>query len=608
MASGEVIALLDLDTELLLFVIEASGATGQAVCQGVCKLLALLVEEVEKTTPFFASASIEGNVDLATTAMDYMESELVAMPTMGMLLSTSRKLCAEHQLRSLVTRLPKSLELVGAVCSEIVETKDGTVRSWEGDGATPGGATLALGRFPEAEVRSFLLTEMPSQLGAVEFNGAAEPGWKVFVLYPCGRGTRFVEQLIEKLQRAHPDAAIIGGIVTGEQIFRMSGGGVEVSAHGVAGLMFRGNVPLTALVTRGCAPLSSPYTIASAQPPEVVDRMLGRNGHAPCADWAAARQAAEAARQPVEAAQQAAAADPARSQAEEAGAAAPEEGEFYELLTELRDQAGATTRALPCLLSAMDAGGAGGALLLGLSADPESHGYELLSPSSEMVPSSAQRLQGLYLPRPAPGKHWDPAHGGVGGSVRFFALSPEQCRLDVPAKLEAVAEQARVAGQRLLGACMFTCAGRGAGFFGEPAYDAASFARIFPHAKMLGFYAGGEIGPKALAAAPASRATQVGRAAMQGFTAVFGLFMVPQRTERGAPLAHADAAAVGAAYAAARAARTPPPPPAGRLSAAQLRQLPAKELRKMMASLSLEFVSGMDKDEIIRAIAEAQES
>ena len=95
---------------------------------------------------------------------------------------------------------------------------------------------------------------------------------------------------------------------------------------------------------------------------------------------------------------------------------------------------------------------------------------------------------------------------------------------------------------------------------------------------------------------------------MQGFTAVFGLFMVPQRTERAAPLAHADAAAVGAAYTAARAARTPPPPPAGTLSEAQLRQLPAKELRKMMASLSLEFVSGMDKDEIIRAIAEAQES
>ena len=52
---------------------------------------------------------------------------------------------------------------------------------------------------------------------------------------------------------------------------------------------------------------------------------------------------------------------------------------------------------------------------------------------------------------------------------------------------------------------------------------------------------------------------------MQGFTAVFGLFMVPQRTEvseRAAPLAHADAAAVGAAYVwrRARSAHAPAAP------------------------------------------------
>ena len=65
----EATLLLDLDDDLLLFVVEASGARGQGVWKGVCKLLALLVEEVEKTTPFFASASIEGDEDFATTAM-----------------------------------------------------------------------------------------------------------------------------------------------------------------------------------------------------------------------------------------------------------------------------------------------------------------------------------------------------------------------------------------------------------------------------------------------------------------------------------------------------------------------------------------------------------
>ena len=126
------------------------------------------------------------------------------------------------------------------------------------------------------------------------------------------------------------------------------------------------------------------------------------------------------------------------------------------------------------------------------------------------------------------------------------------------------------------GAGTFAAAIAAPHFFGSAAYDASIFAKVFPSAKLLGFYAGGEIGPKALAAAPASRATQVGHAAMQGFTAVFGLFMVPQRTRRVAA-AHAD---VAAAYAALRAARAPPPPAAGVLDEQKLRELSAKEVRR----------------------------
>ena len=41
------IALLDLDPDLLLLVVEACGAQGQAVCKAACKLLALLVSSAE---------------------------------------------------------------------------------------------------------------------------------------------------------------------------------------------------------------------------------------------------------------------------------------------------------------------------------------------------------------------------------------------------------------------------------------------------------------------------------------------------------------------------------------------------------------------------------
>lgn len=199
------IALLDLDPDLLLLVVEACGAQGQAVCKAACKLLALLVEEVEKTTPFFTTAAVDrmDSGDPAATVMGRIDADLLAAPTMGMLLSTSRRLASEAALRSLAKRLPKPVELAGAVCAEVVDTKGGEVRSIDDAESF----TLALGRFPEAEVRSFLLTEMPAQLSDAATNGAAEEGWKVFVLYPCGRGTRFAEALVDTLQRAHPDGA-----------------------------------------------------------------------------------------------------------------------------------------------------------------------------------------------------------------------------------------------------------------------------------------------------------------------------------------------------------------------------------------------------------------
>jgi hypothetical protein len=55
--------------------------------------------------------------------------------------------------------------------------------------------------------------------------------------------------------------------------------------------------------------------------------------------------------------------------------------------------------------------------------------------------------------------------------------------------------------------------------------DATRFAKAFPNVPCLGFYAEGEIGPEALAGLES--AFQTGKAALQGFTAVFALFIVP---------------------------------------------------------------------------------
>ena len=51
----------------------------------------------------------------------------------------------------------------------------------------------------------------------------------------------------------------------------------------------------------------------------------------------------------------------------------------------------------------------------------------------------------------------------------------------------------------MVGAVMFTCGGRTHRFFGESAFDATTFTKVFEGVPLIGMYAGGEIGPPLLA-------------------------------------------------------------------------------------------------------------
>lgn len=57
-------------------------------------------------------------------------------------------------------------------------------------------------------------------------------------------------RLLESLQLAHADAAIIGGIASGGGAVLASRHHVERVSNGVVGLIFRGNVPLRSLICR----------------------------------------------------------------------------------------------------------------------------------------------------------------------------------------------------------------------------------------------------------------------------------------------------------------------------------------------------------------------
>jgi len=117
--------------------------------------------------------------------------------------------------------------------------------------------------------------------------------------------------------------------------------------------------------------------------------------------------------------------------------------------------------------------------------------------------------------------------------VRFFQLNTDACKCDLQKLLGYVRTQCEQSEEQVLGSVMFTCGGRGAHFFdGEDCADAKCFQKTFPSVPLVGFWAGGEIGPKALAEATPSEVTRVGNAAFQGFTAVFGIFRVPKPTQK----------------------------------------------------------------------------
>ena len=113
-----------------------------------------------------------------------------------------------------------------------------------------------------------------------------------------------------------------------------------------------------------------------------------------------------------------------------------------------------------------------------------------------------------------------------GAEIDLFDLDGDSCLLDMEATVSKLKEQTM--GETILGAVMFSCSGRGPGrgyLIRENMADASRFASKFPDVPCLGYYAGGEIGPLALAGK--QNVFQTGQATLQGFTAVFALFVVP---------------------------------------------------------------------------------
>lgn len=113
-----------------------------------------------------------------------------------------------------------------------------------------------------------------------------------------------------------------------------------------------------------------------------------------------------------------------------------------------------------------------------------------------------------------------------GASIDLFALDAQACLDHMDGTLEKL--KAQTENEVILGGIMFSCSGRGPerrSMLRREMADATLFHKHFPDVGLCGYYAGGEIGPMAMVGK--RNIFQSGKAAVQGFTAVFALFIVP---------------------------------------------------------------------------------
>jgi small ligand-binding sensory domain FIST len=427
---------------------------------------------------------------------------------------------------SLSDELPKRINaetvIVGAIAGDIQVNHQNNVES-------KSNASIMCANFANSVLLPFCVECGPHcdeeiRTMKSKLQSKSDVGWKAIIVYSCGRGSGFVKSFVNEMQQILPEAAIVGGIcasgyvselepdlepMSKEDLHRLStrqlknlnrslGGQDEVFLEkselvdyvfqisrdrnnlihcedAVFGVVLGGDAPVRSMVSRGVESVlresvqsSSPLIVSSAELSKPGDDSYLFRGP----DL-----------KPIHMIQ--------RIQDMDTGKISPASGIIDQVV--------------------------GTADFIGLKR-PSQDGFELhlLSPYCQMAGQLLIMTDGSE----------EELASFDGAEIDFFALNGAACLSDMEKKVGKLKDQTQ--GEEILGAVMFSCSGRGpnsGGLIGERMADARSFANGFPNVPCLGFYAGGEIGPLALAGN--ENVFQTGRVAVQGFTAVFALFIVP---------------------------------------------------------------------------------
>ena len=515
----------DLNSDLLLDVIHYLNLQDSSRLATSCRRLYYLIHQFRrlKGPELVTSASYDSATRKQRSSKQVVQdavTQLQQRPNLVLCFNTPRSTLSDQ----LPNHLPKDAVVVGVVSGDIqVNSGKGEVVEHQSQ------ASIMCASFPNASLLPFSMNYGPDLQGNIanfkEQLTSAHTPWKAMIVYAVGDGAEFCESFVNSIQSAFPDMAIVGGICeegyvsstsrnnntsSMEELNRMTirqlrtllrqVGGSEINVveksdlvtliweqqqesslqvtsldDAVFGVVLGGDAPVKSMVSRGVTSIThgvpqptSPFVVHSVEFLRPEDPgYLFRGEHL----------------QPMH------------------------------MISELKNtETGHVLTAAECMTSMTQ-----DAEFLGVKRDSHD-GFELymMSPYSQatntyLITTDGSQEQEVSI---------------EGAQIDFFHLSGQACLEDMEKMATQLREQTQ--GEQILGAVMFSCNGRGPSrgrLIPEDMADAKRFHKEFPNVPCLGFYAGGEIGPMALAGN--ENVFQTGRAAVQGFTAVFCLFIVP---------------------------------------------------------------------------------
>jgi small ligand-binding sensory domain FIST len=419
--------------------------------------------------------------------------------------------------------VPDDCVILGAISSSIQS-------SFTGQLEYKSNSSIMLGSMKDAQIRPFCLQQHEQSgdyQGTLDQLDSANCSWKVFMVYACGDLAADVEPFVTHLQNRYPNSTIVGGICNSGYISvpiqqktkseltsmpfhsllhlnqRLGGRTpdegitkVELVHHvhgvmqtkrfqlkvmedegGVFGVALAGDVPVRSMVSRGVTSL----TYRGAPLPTTPFYADVVEFHRP---------------------------------GDEEYMFQGEDPPSYHLIRRVRDtDSGKTYSAHEMMMKF------GSPNLIGIRR-PNEDGFELHIAANDI---SRSLNAFLFMVRGSP----DTEKALTDANIDFFDIDGAACMQDMEVSIRHLKEQTH--GEQLLGAVMFSCSARGptaGNLLSVDMADATSFANGFPNVPCLGFYAGGEIGP--VARAGRQDVFRSGNATLQGFTAVFALFIVPE--------------------------------------------------------------------------------